>query len=221
MKRPYPIVGGQGEVFREDFRSYRSVAENGGVVTGVPTIRDGLTTVSANTQWVNYPMRTMRGNGAVTQSWALRFRLSDVTTRTILFGRWTAGNTQNHSLIDVSGGLLRIFLASSLTDASANYATCGVSINTDYLAVPVYNGALAAGSRLVWYLQGAAVATSITGTIPTSLTRSSKSISALANDAPTSVSGAILRQVRLFEAALSADAVLDLAQLDTMTELQP
>jgi hypothetical protein len=224
MRRPYPIVAGQGEVFREDFRSWRSVAENGGVITSttLPTIRDGLTTTLANTQWVSYPAKIDPGP-TTAMSVAATCKFSDVSGIKTIAARWKTNDAK--WIVRQNASRWEFFVAPTLADAGGTYiyTTSGNPTNgVMYQVVFVYNGALAAASRALIYSNGS-LCSKVEGlAMPAAMTTSAQPVSILGHaSAVQNNIGLALKQLRIFQRALLPDEVLDLYQQDTLTELQP
>ena len=125
-----------------------------------------------------------------------------------------SGSSQNQfvirsgttSLIDEA----YFFVSTSLTDSSTYFATSNLNLTTDvwqHLAF-VYDGTLAAGSRVAIYKNGAAVSGSINGTIPAAMTTSTKTLY-IGNNTGTNPYNGLMDEVAFFSRALSATEVAD------------
>lgn len=65
MRDPHSM--GDGQLFREDFVSKQGISDNGGVITGTPTIRGGKATFTTG-EYIYYPNKRINYGGAFTVS---------------------------------------------------------------------------------------------------------------------------------------------------------
>jgi len=133
--------------------------------------------------------------------------------------KWDYGTQGCFGLRRSAGGELQLFICDSLADGGSNLvATTGLGLATAtwYNVVIVYNGALVGGTnKAKIYMNGNLLATTETGTIPSSLTSASSfftigSIGGLAQ----SLAGKI-DEVGLWERAITATEVTELYNLGT------
>jgi len=97
-----------------------------------------------------------------------------IAAKGVISSNWS-WSIQNHNS---NADRLRIFIASSLGEGGGNFITensPGSLVANEWLNIVfVYNGSLAAASRLVLYTNGVLRATTITGTIPATMTDSNQ-----------------------------------------------
>ncbi len=127
----------------------------------IRTTSSYLSLTAANSTWLN---------GLSKLTIAVDVLLNDVSVQQGLVTRWTTNLAQFILRCNGSGALILI-VASSLTDAGANYVITGNNVLQSGLparVVAVYNQ----GSVSI-YVNGNLVTTTVTGTIPGSLTNSS------------------------------------------------
>lgn len=206
-------------VFREDFRDLKSVADNGGVVTGTPTILNGYTTTGANSQRIAWPNKKGILNNATKFILDLDFTTgSDITSYTDLLTEWDGSGTLQFMAQIISGSLV-FYLG-----GAANYGGFVVAANTRYRIRYSYDGSQATNAlKLVCYKDGAAQALSFSGTIPTSVPVNLSYIltaNGLNNATSTHVSGVTIRNITIYKGISSTlDEALDAYQQDTYSEI--
>ncbi len=209
-------------VFTEEFKSVKTVSDNWAIVTGVPTIDNGTTT-TASGQLVAFANTRTALYGATSATIRIKFKTgSDVTSTTDLVTRWGTIDGSCFS-IDVSGGALHVYVASSKIDGGANVATLmGIQPNTQYNFFFVYNGAGATNAdRLKLYSDCVLTPFStFAGTIASSLTTSSARLIIFGyENGSVEVAGIKINRLDIFNTAFTADEVLDVCENDTFTEL--
>ncbi len=103
-------------------------------------------------------------DGAGNASWAARFRISDLSHRNMIQGRWDGGGEQYFLRVATDGSI-------QVHEASGNVATAAglVSADTWHSIVVVFDGSAPAATRLTVYLDGAARAVTVTGAIGATL----------------------------------------------------
>lgn len=215
---------GSGLVFCESFRTRQLIQSRGGAIVGC-TVGNGISPTAVSSR-VTFAGTENIGINATQMTIVLRFRLSasNNAAQTVLLSKSVSALTNNQSRVVVEANrVLRVYVAASAADV-ANYISADVAlvVGTDYhLAVPC-NGSLIAASRAVLYLQGAVVASTITGTIPASMRASTAAITAYNPDGGSTLAPAVdtlLRSARIYNTAWSAEEVLDDYQNDTFSEL--
>lgn len=219
----YPLL--PNCVYRETFESLASVAQNGGV-NSLCTVAKGAspTTTSANIQ---APNQSNLLSGATKATFVLRFKTASTTLGALsrrLFDKANAALTNNQWLILQNTGTrtLSFYVPNSPTDY-ANYVVSSVSLGlaTEYVVHFVYDGSLAAASRVKIYINGTLDGSpTITGTIAASMqrvTQTPATFGLTANAAPDS--DFIMRSIEVFNTAFTQEDVTDSYQNDTITEL--
>jgi hypothetical protein len=127
--------------------------------------------------------------------------------------RWSADDTANQfALYMASTGELRLYVASAVTDSGNNHAAGSTVLvaGSQYEIVVVYDGTLAAASRVAIYVNGVAETITITGTIATSLSSSSTALSVgviFAGGGPTNYANGALARLGFSSLALSGAAL--------------
>lgn len=208
-------------IFRETFDSLSSVAQNGGTLTGTPIVNKGVTLVSDNATHFSYAKSAPTANKT---KMSVRIRIltgPEVTTITDIIDKWDA-SAYNQFICILQSSALTMYVANALTDAGGNvgFSNAIIAPNTEYEIVWVYDGTLAAANRLKLYVNKAATTVTISGTIPTSLTRSNFAVTSGGYGTTSrSKSGHKFRSIELFDGALTQEEINDLYENDTITEL--
>lgn len=168
-------------VFREDFLNPSTVMDNGGIIVA-STIAKGLSPQGASSRVAYNGTEALLINAAeMTIAFKVKTsRLAAGAFQTVICKCPNALNDNQFllQLAEVGGTQFRPFLyiASSAAD-TANYAyTTLINPLTTYTLHAVYNGALAAASRVIWYINGLPSGTTISGTIPTRMRASAAKI---------------------------------------------
>jgi hypothetical protein len=119
----------------------------------------------------------------------------------------------NQWLQIIAGGAFLQYIAASAVDV-ANYASCNTLFiaSTTYVMHMVYDGALAVGSRIIWYMNGSPAPTTIVGTIPASMRAGASPVTVFqaaggSTNAPDT--DFTLFDVKIWAASLTAQECLD------------
>ena len=212
-------------MFRQDFMSRRSVQDAGGVIVGC-TIGNGGVSATATSSRITYTGTEALLGGAAQMTLALRFRTAaaDNAGVNVLLAKSPSALNANQFHVHLeSVRLPRLYVASSTSDVS-NYVTANAALaaSTEYLVHLVYNGSLAAGSRGAVYSQGSVVASTITGTLPVVMIASAAQLAVLNRSGGSTLAPAtdfVLRSVRIYNTAWSAEECLDDFQQDAYSEV--
>ncbi len=164
-------------LWRQGFRLRREVQDQSGVLVGCnvglygPGIRP--TAASSRVTYDNTRALLINANKMTIRMRFLMPSVIGLASKRLLCKSPTALNdNQFFTGLNLNGANydLIAYVASAAGDlANGFYTTNHVALGATYIAHIVYDGTAAAGSRGIIYLQGAAVATSIFGTIPTSM----------------------------------------------------
>lgn len=200
-----------GCVFREDFINPGTVAANGGVITGAPYIKDGITPLTSNSCKIVYPKTKGLLCNSITSTLCVSLITpSDVTNVTDIVASFeSAGKACRFSSYIVSGRYYTSFFPAP-DGAGAPYVTCLLSANTKYTFITSYDGNTPAINRAIIYANGIkSGATS--GTIPTRLVYGSSPFSILSQEISglRSIAGAKISTVQLYSTAFTATDALD------------
>jgi len=222
MKLQYPKAYGSGCIFREDFTSWQHVADNGGIVTGVPTISNGITETVSNASRVLY---SCTRNLFVLSQTAMTIVLDLTTTPAPPAGgnyfvvKGTIGVSAQFIISQFAGRNLRCYVPTTPADLGTVGLSSALSDSTRYRVAFVFNGAgVGNANRLPIYINGVLDAgASYAGTIPASILSLSEQIGIFQLAA---IAGAKINQLRIFDRALSADEILDDYQQDVYTEIE-
>lgn len=212
----YPVL--PNCIFRETFDSLSSVAQNGGAVTGTPTISNGYTTTLANAQKISYPKMKGVLNNATKFVIDLDFTTgSDITSYTDLISEWDASGRLQYMVQIINGFLI------AYVGAASNYGSFALATNTRYRLRFSYDGSQATNAlKLVCYKDGAAQALTFSGTIPTSMPFDISYTLTLNGTTASSVhvAGIVVKEVAIYKGVTSSlEEALDIYQQDTISEL--
>ncbi len=216
---PLKAAKGYNSVLYETFTSPASVAANGGKVSGAPNINRALTVTTTSDLIVVADSRLALSNVTKANIHVEGFRTASVSGNGYIVSKYNATDGIQLVLMQYNN-LLRIYISAGggiLADTPA----ASIVVNTEYDIDVVYDGTLAAASRLAVYLNGVSKALSITGTIPTSLGHNSARVSFLGYDTSSQAKvGMSFRSVLIaHKVANSAEEVKDLYENDTIPEL--
>jgi hypothetical protein len=212
-----PSVRSDRLVFAQNFGSRRMVQDGFGVLVGcsVGLRGPGIIPTAASSR-VTYDR---------TQS--LLINASQMTVRTRIrtpaaFGaggnltvlaKTPSGLVDNQFMIEMQvTGRFLIYVANAAGDASQFAYPAVLNPSREYLIHIVYNGGLAAGSRVIFYIAGLPVATTIGGTIPSAMRAGASPITIFQraggtlNCPPTDFT---IFDTRIWSTALDANEVLD------------
>ncbi len=212
MKIEFSRVNTDNLIFGENFFTRQAVQSRGGTIAGctVGSYQGGSLMRVGTTDNIVYKGTEGLSNNA--QKLTLIFRFTSSATLNV--SRNYICNTNNafsscQWFIQTSNALLVFYVNGAV---NYFYTTNNITASTDYFACAVYDGTQAAANRGVWYLNGAAPGTSIIGTLSTSILPLGLPIS-IFNAYDTGVSApntdVVLRNVRLYNTAWSAQEVLD------------
>lgn len=143
----------------------------------------GASLASASSQSLSAAGQTWT-DGLTKLSFCCTFRLTTLVANLGICGKW-AYQTQGQFAIqthDVGAGVikLKMWVASAIDEDGSNFAvgSTALALGELYKLVVVYDGSLAAGSRLQFYLNGAAETMSVAGggTLPASMTTSTAAL---------------------------------------------
>ena len=176
-KRSYP---GTGTTWYDLAGGYNGTLENGddGSLTFDPA-KGGSLNFDGTDDYINCGNVTEIDSSS-TMSYCMWAKLDAVTGSNTYIAKWKYSSPRQGCFSmqteDVGGDYeLRVFVAINLTEGGGNIidtADAPLTTNWQYVSV-VYDGSLAAASRVAIYVDGVKSATSATlGTIPTSLTSS-------------------------------------------------
>ena len=222
MKLQYPKAYGNSCIFREDFTSWQHVADNGGIVTGVPTISNGIQeTVFHGTNAVY----NLGRNWFVLAQQRMTLILDFTTTAAppgsgnYILWKGPYGGTSQFTAVQQTEQNVRLYLPASIGDTDPFIRSSPLSNSTRYRLAFVYDGTLAGNSnRIKLYTNGVQdVGVYINGTIPANLLSASTGLEVLTAN---SIIGTKINQLRIFDRALSADEILDDYQQDSILEVE-
>lgn len=214
-----PSVRNDGVVFRQCFGARRYVQDASGVLVGctVGRYEPGIKTTAASSRVTYDNTRALLINSS---KMTMRVKLrtgSTVSANTDLIDKTANALNDNQWLFIIAAGPVPVlYVAASAADL-ANYAVSAtvLAVNSTYVLHAVYDGSLAAGSRVIHYTNGSAPGTVITGVIPTAMRASASPVTLFNRDggntrAPDT--SATVFDVCLWDRALSAaDVALDAA----------
>ena len=157
-------------------------------------------------------------NGLSTMSCCIWAKLDTVNPNETYISKWKQSSPRQSCFSIITANVgdtppteLRVFVAINLTEGGGNYVDttdAPLTENWQYISV-VYDGSLAAASRLAIYVDGVKSATTVTyGTIPTSLTSSSADLEIGRWEGLGRYFGGNIASVSLYTRALSAAEVL-------------
>lgn len=214
MRLIQQMPAGCGCVFRESFDSVRAVQDNGGIITGPPTIDRGFTCTASNTQKITYGNQRNCLQYAKAATWILRLKTpAAYNPFSFPIGKYLDTGPVIHWLCIVNNVGAFGFYISSAPNSLANsiLSNAALSVSTEYHLGCVYDGSLAVGSRGVLYAQGGVLASTITGTLPAiNMTSNSESLVIGGQTrVPALLAGYIMRDVRIYNRAFSAAEMLD------------
>lgn len=167
-------------LIRQTFQGRRWVQDANGVLVGCtvgrydgdglrPTAASSRVTYGGTSAWLinsnKMTIRTSFRTGAV------------VPNNKYLICKGPIAFNDNQWLQIFAAGQLYQYIANAAADVG-NYAVCNTAVvaSTSYVMHTVFDGALAAGSRIAFYIAGVAQGVTITGTIPTSMRASASPI---------------------------------------------
>jgi hypothetical protein len=193
-------------VFREDFYSARHVQDNGGIITAA-TINKGVNSTGASGRII-YNGTNNNLINATEATWRVD----------VFWGTWgiktlatknNAANTDNQWWLRFVNGTLYLYIASSIGDID-NRAISGALAPGRNVVHFVYNGALAAASRVLPYVNGVFSTNGIAGTIPARMRATTYPVGLFnaydgVSDAPSSDN--IIYRFNIYSFAMSATEV--------------
>ena len=156
-------------------------------------------------------------NGLSTMSCCIWAKLDTVNPNETYISKWKQSSPRQSCFSIITANVgdtppteLRVFVAINLTEGGGNYVDttdAPLTENWQYISV-VYDGSLAAASRLAIYVDGVKSATTVTyGTIPTSLTSSSADLEIGRWEGMGDHFAGNIASVSLYTRALSVDEV--------------
>lgn len=214
-------VASDGCIFREQFFDRKMIVDQAGAIVACNVDR-GISPTGTSGR-VTYERTTGLLINATQMTIRAKFRTgATFPVDKSLIAKIPTATNDNQWAVHTFGALtLGIYVSASAADlANLSYMNVALVANTDYVYHVVYNGALAAGSRIVHYSQGAAVANTIVGTIPAQMRASASPVSVFnfsggANKAPPT--DFLLFDFAIWNRAFSAQECLDDARDTTFT----
>jgi hypothetical protein len=205
-------------VFSEQFRNRQAIQSRGGVLVGcrVGDYQGGSISPTAASSLVTFKGTESALINATQMTIALRFKMptaNNVAQTVLLAKAPTALNANQWHLTIEANRILRLYVANAAADVS-QYVSVDVALTAgaDYVVHAVYNGGLAANLRGAMYLQGAVVASTITGTLPASMRVGTAKVTAMNLDGGAALApatDAVLYRADTMSEAWSAQACLD------------
>lgn len=175
-----PSIYGDQVILRQQFLDRRMVQDSMGVLVGctvgrygpgiMPTAASSRVTYDrTRSALINHNKMTIR----------VRFKMFSTNNASAkrLITKCPNLLTDNQFFLQFnSNRILTLYLASSAADFANNTGINALTLSQTYTIHVVYDGSLAANNRAAWYVDGAAVAFGITGTLPTSMRASASPI---------------------------------------------
>ena len=214
-KRSYP---GTGTTWYDLAGGYNGTLENGddGSLTFDPA-KGGSLNFDGTDDYINCGNVTEIDSSS-TMSCCIWAKLDTVNPNETYISKWKQSSPRQSCFSIITANVgdtppteLRVFVAINLTEGGGNYVDttdAPLTENWQYISV-VYDGSLAAASRLAIYVDGVKSATTVTyGTIPTSLTSSSADLEIGRWEGMGDHFAGNIASVSLYTRALSAAEVL-------------
>lgn len=195
-------------LFRDTFINETYVKDNGGVITGSPTIKNGVTT-NGSTQLISYGDVGNLGDNDFTINLKVSF---PSLVQTYIISKWQDNNNRWYVRRETAG---QVFLYCLVGGAIQISAVSGVSLTT---ANKVYDISIVAdkSDTIKFYVDGV----QSTGSVSTFLNTNINNTGNLeVGRASTSYGAFTLNDLTIHDTALSTDEVLDYYQRDTFTEI--
>lgn len=217
-------TSGDSVIFHDSFISNKSVADNGGVVTGTPVINKGFKTVSVSTDYVNFASalgRMKKNFTRLSMRWkgSIDFSLSDNYANIFSLNDGGVGFANLTFVLMRNSSLSKLELA--VSDGTNYYVvqTGTLTSNQIYDVVAVWNG----GNSITIYVDSVDATSSVVASSGTVTTIDSADLVNMilgrANAAGTYKSSTFTKSIELFDKALTAEEVKDLYENDTIQEL--
>jgi hypothetical protein len=202
-------------VFREDFTSWRHIADNGGIGTDIVLRSSG----AASTNGAANAVLSYAGRGSILQGASAMTILATLLVRTLpgqgfVVAKLPRASATNYQFaFSFNSSLSTLYLPTTITDG-ATYAQAvpGLTAGKLYRIAWVYNGAGTGNAgRVQLYYDGVAQSIGFNGTIPATMTQSRGPIELMGTVSfPRSFPADFeLRQVRIYNRALSASDILE------------
>lgn len=214
---------GSGLLFSEDFRSRQLIQSRGGSLVGC-TVGNGISPTAASSR-VTFAGTENVGIYSSKQTIAVRFRNPSVfgAGNLTTIAKTPSTLADNQWMLETQAiGRIILYVANGAADVSQYAYPALLTPGAEYVMHVVYDGAAAAANRIVFYVAGQAVATTIVGTIPTSMRASASPITVFQRNGGSVNSPPhdfLLRSARICDKAWSAEEVLDDYQQDQYSEL--
>lgn len=166
---------GEASGTRDDSAGSNDLTDNNTVTQAAGKIGDAASFVAANSEYLSVADNA-------TLDFTTAFSLSawiygdNLTANAAVAAKWnfTAGQRSWAFQLGPTASNMRMFIAASGEDGGDNFVdfTCNLADDTWHHVVMVYDGGLAAGSRVALYIDGAAKTPVVTGTLAASLQNS-------------------------------------------------
>lgn len=205
-------------VFSEDFRSVKTVVDNGGTISGTPTISNKVVVTSDASQKVVYKNLSSFLSGKTKATFAIDFITpTDTTNTSVIMSVDDTVSGRQLSLRIVAGKCRFYFLP------SASYGEFDVSPTTKYRVVFVYDGSKSTNdTKLICYLNAVATTLTFSGTIDTFIPYSPANLACPGEDTAVvrTYTGLSILAISIYRnVSFTAEEVLDFYQNDTYTEI--
>ena len=214
-------VAGSGVIFREDFASWTSISDNGGIVVASALPTGGGISPTGISGRVTYGGTEALLINATQMTVEMRFKAG--TARAVLCPIVVKGNatTPDYQFLFLQGtGNEGVFYVPTAANDAGTYNKTIASYvtGTEYVVHAVFNGALAAASRAAIYKNGLLDPSTMFGTIPAVIRANAIPLTlfnyqAFAANSPSN--DFILRRIQIYNFALSA-ADVALAAVDRL-----
>ena len=201
-------------LLRDQFRSYKETSDAGGIVVA-STISNGISPTGASGR-VTYNGTEALLINATQATFVLRFKMFSVNnpavTKSLIAKAPQALNDNQFFMQIEPNRLLNTIVCATAGDfANGAYLSAALVLGAEYVMHIVYNGALAAASRVLYYIAGAFSGTASYGTTPASMRVSAVPLTILNRHlaAAAAPDDLLLREFRVHDRAFSAEEVAD------------
>lgn len=166
-------VNNDGCVFRQSFINRRYVMDASGVLVGCTVGRygPGIMPTAASSRVTYDNTRALLINAS---KMTIRFNLrmpSALAANVSLLTKWPNGLADNQFALEMLSNRRPLLYVCNAAGDFGQYSlvTNALDVSTSHILHAVYDGALAAGSRVAWYDNGSPIASAITGVIPVTM----------------------------------------------------
>lgn len=208
-------------VFKEDFRTRHSVQARGGVIVGCVLNGSGVSPTSL-TDRITYTNTTsfLINSNKMTVAFRTKWASSAGSSRILFTKNPSALNDNQFMIQQFSGGQLALSISTSISEfATYKYVSTIPTDGVEYHFVVVYDGTQStASNRILWYANGVSVASTMGGTIPSSMRASNQPLMVFnGSSGPTNTF--VLRSIKIMDCVWSAEDALDDYQNDSYCEV--